>query len=84
MSHAYSLHDTLIHVPMIVRYPALFPPRQRSRASTGTSTATAASTSTARPQHGAIRRRARSASGYDLSGGKSREYTGCDKNHFSS
>ena len=29
MSHAYSLHDTLIHVPLIVRYPALFPPGQR-------------------------------------------------------
>ena len=29
MSHAYSLHDTLIHVPLIVRYPELFPPRQR-------------------------------------------------------
>ena len=26
MSHAYSLHDTLIHVPLIVRYPELFPP----------------------------------------------------------
>src|SRR4029077_14279807 len=29
MSHAYSLHDTLIHVPLLVRYPALFPPGQR-------------------------------------------------------
>jgi arylsulfatase A-like enzyme len=29
MSHAYSLHDTLIHVPLIIRYPALFPPGQR-------------------------------------------------------
>ena len=29
MSHAYSLHDTLIHVPLIVRYPDLFPPGQR-------------------------------------------------------
>ena len=29
MSHAYSLHDTLIHVPLIVRYPAVFPPGQR-------------------------------------------------------
>src|SRR5262245_50050237 len=29
MSHAYSLHDTLIHVPLIVRYPALFPSGQR-------------------------------------------------------
>src|SRR5262245_7906408 len=29
MSHAYSLHDTLIHVPLIVRYPACFPPGQR-------------------------------------------------------
>ena len=29
MSHAYSLHDTLIHVPLIVRYPELFPPGQR-------------------------------------------------------
>jgi arylsulfatase A-like enzyme len=28
MSHAYSLHDTLIHVPLIVRYPELFPPGQ--------------------------------------------------------
>ena len=26
MSHAYSLHDTLIHVPLVVRYPELFPP----------------------------------------------------------
>src|SRR5207244_8717283 len=29
MSHAYSLHDTLIHVPLLVRYPELFPPGQR-------------------------------------------------------
>ena len=29
MSHAYSLHDTLIHVPLIVRYPERFPPGQR-------------------------------------------------------
>jgi len=29
MSHAYSLHDTLIHVPLIVRYPELFSPGQR-------------------------------------------------------
>ncbi|MBM3226985.1 MAG: sulfatase, partial [Candidatus Tectomicrobia bacterium] len=29
MSHAYSLHDTLIHVPLLIRYPALFPPGQR-------------------------------------------------------
>ncbi len=29
MSHAYSLHDTLLHVPLLVRYPALFPPGQR-------------------------------------------------------
>lgn len=29
MSHAYSLHDTLIHVPLLVRYPALFPAGQR-------------------------------------------------------
>lgn len=29
MSHAYSLHDTLIHVPLIVRYPELFPAGQR-------------------------------------------------------
>jgi arylsulfatase A-like enzyme len=29
MSHAYSLHDTLIHVPLIVRYPKLFPPGRR-------------------------------------------------------
>src|SRR5262249_8442687 len=29
MSHAYSLHDTLIHVPLIVRYPDLFPAGQR-------------------------------------------------------
>jgi arylsulfatase A-like enzyme len=29
MSHAYSLHDTLIRVPLLVRYPALFPPGQR-------------------------------------------------------
>jgi arylsulfatase A-like enzyme len=29
MSHAYSLHDTLIHVPLIIRYPELFPPGQR-------------------------------------------------------
>lgn len=29
MSHAYSLHDTLIHVPLVVRYPELFPPGQR-------------------------------------------------------
>ncbi len=24
MSHAYSLHDTLIHVPLLIRYPACF------------------------------------------------------------
>jgi arylsulfatase A-like enzyme len=29
MSHAYSLHDTLLHVPLLVRYPAMFPPGQR-------------------------------------------------------
>jgi arylsulfatase A-like enzyme len=29
MSHAYSLHDTLIHVPLIVHYPELFPPGRR-------------------------------------------------------
>jgi arylsulfatase A-like enzyme len=29
MSHAYSLHDTLIHVPLILRYPACFPAGQR-------------------------------------------------------
>lgn len=29
MSHAYSLHDTLLHVPLLVRYPPLFPPGQR-------------------------------------------------------
>lgn len=29
MSHAYSLHDTLIHVPLLIRYPAGFPPGQR-------------------------------------------------------
>ncbi|MGE3536306.1 MAG: sulfatase [Candidatus Tectimicrobiota bacterium] len=29
MSHAYSLHDTLLHVPLLVRYPACFPPGQR-------------------------------------------------------
>jgi arylsulfatase A-like enzyme len=29
MSHAYSLHDTLIHVPLIIRYPDCFPPGQR-------------------------------------------------------
>jgi arylsulfatase A-like enzyme len=29
MSHAYSLHDTLIRVPLIVRYPEVFPPGQR-------------------------------------------------------
>jgi arylsulfatase A-like enzyme len=29
MSHAYSLHDTLIHVPLLIRYPAYFPRGQR-------------------------------------------------------
>lgn len=29
MSHAYSLHDTLIRVPLIIRYPACFPAGQR-------------------------------------------------------
>ncbi len=29
MSHAYSLHDTLIRVPLIIRYPAQFPRGQR-------------------------------------------------------
>ncbi len=29
MSHAYSLHDTLIHVPLIIRYPECFAPGQR-------------------------------------------------------
>ena len=29
MSHAYSLHDTLIRVPLIMRYPACFPAGQR-------------------------------------------------------
>lgn len=29
MSHAYSLHDTLIHVPLILRYPECFPPGRR-------------------------------------------------------
>jgi arylsulfatase A-like enzyme len=29
MSHAYSLHDTLIHVPLIIRYPESFPPGLR-------------------------------------------------------
>lgn len=29
MSHAYSLHDTLIRVPLIVRYPDCFPQGQR-------------------------------------------------------
>lgn len=29
MSHAYSLHDTLIRVPFIIRYPDRFPPGQR-------------------------------------------------------
>jgi arylsulfatase A-like enzyme len=29
MSHAYSLHDTLIHVPLIVRYPERCPAGQR-------------------------------------------------------
>ncbi|MEE8301307.1 MAG: sulfatase [Candidatus Tectomicrobia bacterium] len=29
MSHAYSLHDTLIHVPLIIRYPECFSPGQR-------------------------------------------------------
>lgn len=31
MSHAYSLHDTLLHVPLLVRYPLFFPPGQRVR-----------------------------------------------------
>ncbi|MGQ4808656.1 hypothetical protein NKDENANG_02044 [Candidatus Entotheonellaceae bacterium PAL068K] len=31
MSHAYSLHDTLIHVPLLIRYPARFPAGQRVR-----------------------------------------------------
>jgi arylsulfatase A-like enzyme len=29
MSHAYSLHDTLIRVPLLIRYPDGFPPGQR-------------------------------------------------------
>ena len=29
MSHAYSLHDTLIHVPLIIRYPECFAAGQR-------------------------------------------------------
>jgi arylsulfatase A-like enzyme len=29
MSHAYSLHDTLIRVPLIIRYPECFPAGQR-------------------------------------------------------
>jgi arylsulfatase A-like enzyme len=29
MSHAYSLHDTLIHVPLILRYPERFPAGRR-------------------------------------------------------
>ena len=29
MSHAYSLHDTLIRVPLIMRYPERFPAGQR-------------------------------------------------------
>lgn len=29
MSHAYSLHDTLIHVPLIIRYPTGFPRGER-------------------------------------------------------
>lgn len=29
MSHAYSLHDTLIHVPLLIRYPELFPRGER-------------------------------------------------------
>jgi arylsulfatase A-like enzyme len=29
MSHAYSLHDTLIHVPLIIRYPEYFSPGER-------------------------------------------------------
>ena len=29
MSHAYSLHDTLIHVPLLIRYPACFPRGER-------------------------------------------------------
>jgi arylsulfatase A-like enzyme len=29
MSHAYSLHDTLIRVPLIIRYPESFAPGQR-------------------------------------------------------
>lgn len=29
MSHAYSLHDTLIRVPLIIRYPPCFPGGQR-------------------------------------------------------
>jgi arylsulfatase A-like enzyme len=29
MSHAYSLHDTLIHVPLIMRYPECFAPGTR-------------------------------------------------------
>ena len=29
MSHAYSLHDTLIHVPLIIRYPTGFPKGER-------------------------------------------------------
>jgi arylsulfatase A-like enzyme len=29
MSHAYSLHDTLIRVPLIIRHPDYFTPGQR-------------------------------------------------------
>lgn len=29
MSHAYSLHDTLIRVPLLIRYPEMFAPGQR-------------------------------------------------------
>lgn len=29
MSHAYSLHDTLLHVPLIIRYPECFPRGER-------------------------------------------------------
>jgi arylsulfatase A-like enzyme len=30
MDHQYSLHDTLLHVPLIVRYPDVFEPETRS------------------------------------------------------
>ena len=30
MGHMYCLYDTLLHVPMIIRYPKLFPPKTKS------------------------------------------------------